>query len=76
MDGAPLWDSLRRELMALVALRPLLFARLDRGWAEHALTTDASYMGVGVLITRAEPAELRAEAPWAAASHFFEIEQA
>eukprot|EP00969_Alexandrium_andersonii_P107899 4760197-Alexandrium_andersonii.AAC.1 len=33
-------------------------------------------MGAGVLITRAEPAELRAEAPWAAASHFLEIEQA
>ena len=70
-EAADIWDSVRRELMTLVALRPLLNARIDRPWAEHALMTDTSFMGAGVLITRAEVSELRSEAAWVTPKGFF-----
>lgn len=61
-DKIELWATVKKELMTMVALRPLFYARLAREWCPTAWMTDASYMGGGALITEASVEELRAEA--------------
>lgn len=41
------WDSVRRELLIAAALLPLARSRLDRGWSELAVASDASSSGWG-----------------------------
>ena len=47
-----LWPSVRRELLQLVGLTPLLRAQLDSPLNSHVVATDASSMGGGVVSTR------------------------
>ncbi len=58
----PLWKSVAKEIMAMVAARPLMVARLARPWVRKVYMTDASYMGGGLLETTATLTEIRAEA--------------
>jgi hypothetical protein len=54
-----LWPSVRAELSLLVRLRPLLAASLRDSWFEHALATDASDTGQGVVSTSIPVDQLR-----------------
>lgn len=47
-----LWPSVRRELLALMNLLPLLQCRLNSAVFERVVATDASPMGAGVVCTR------------------------
>lgn len=51
-----LWPSVRRELWMLLGLLPLLHARLDVHIFRHAVATDASELGAGVVCTTVTPA--------------------
>jgi hypothetical protein len=46
------WPSVRRELMVMVGLAPLLFADLDEPFFERVVASDASMTGLGVSATR------------------------
>lgn len=50
-----LWPSVRRELWMLLGLLPLLHARLDIPTFGHAIATDASELGAGVVCTSITP---------------------
>ena len=54
-----LWPSVRAELAMLVRLRPLLVASLRDNWFEHALATDASDTGQGVVTAPLPAGQLR-----------------
>ncbi len=47
-----IWPSVRRELMVLVGLAPLLFVDLDDEFFSRILASDASTHGMGVCSTR------------------------
>jgi hypothetical protein len=49
------WPSVRRELWMLLGLLPLLHARLDVPTFKHAVATDASELGAGVVCSRVTP---------------------
>ena len=51
-----LWPSVRRELWMLIGLLPLLHARLDVPTFKHAVATDASELGAGVVCSQVTPA--------------------
>jgi hypothetical protein len=44
-----LWPSVRLELVTLMGLAPLLFAKLDSSWFPRLIATDASEIGQGVV---------------------------
>jgi hypothetical protein len=50
-----LWPSVRRELGMMIGLLPLLHARLDAGIFRHAIASDASSEGGGVVATEVTP---------------------
>ena len=50
-----LWPSVRRELWMLLGLLPLLHARLDVPTFKHAVATDASELGAGVVCSQVTP---------------------
>ena len=50
-----IWPSVRRELWMLIGLLPLLHARLDVPTFKHAVATDASELGGGVVCSRVTP---------------------
>ena len=50
-----MWPSVRRELWMLLGLLPLLHARLDVPTFKHAVATDASELGAGVVCSRVTP---------------------
>jgi len=50
-----IWPSVRRELWMLLGLLPLLHARLDVPTFKHAVATDASELGAGVVCSRVTP---------------------
>lgn len=50
-----LWPSVRRELWLLLGLLPLLHARLDVPTFRHAIATDASELGAGVVCSTITP---------------------
>lgn len=54
-----LWPSVRAELSLLVRLRPLLVASLRDSWFEHALASDASETGQGVVTAPLQTDQLR-----------------
>jgi hypothetical protein len=47
-----IWRSVRQELLSLVALAPLLFARLGAPFVPRLVATDASEFGQGVVASR------------------------
>lgn len=51
-----LWPSVRRELSSLLAVMPLLTARLDAHFHHRAVSSDASQLGAGVVTTILTPA--------------------
>jgi hypothetical protein len=53
-----IWPSVRVELLTLVRLRPLLFADVADRWFSHAVATDASDVGLGVMAAPASPGAL------------------
>jgi hypothetical protein len=53
-----LWPSVRNGLLAIIALAPLLVASLTCRWLEYVIATDASLTGMGVVISRYNPATL------------------
>jgi hypothetical protein len=50
-----IWPSVRRELWMLLGLLPLLHARLDMPTFKHAVATDASELGAGVVCSQVTP---------------------
>lgn len=44
-----IWDSVRRELHAIIGLAPLLFASLSAPWFHKTVASDASSLGLGVV---------------------------
>lgn len=50
-----IWPSVRRELWMLLGLLPLLHARLDVPTFKHAVATDASELGAGVVCSQVTP---------------------
>ena len=50
-----LWPSVRRELGMMIGLLPLLHARLDADIFRHAIASDASSDGGGVVATEVTP---------------------
>ena len=70
-EWAEMWPSVRWELMAMVAIRPLIFARLGRPWLTKVGLTDASYLGAGILESEATLTELRKEARLTAPKGWF-----
>jgi hypothetical protein len=49
MTPAPLWNDVRRELMVLVGLAPLLSTSLRTPWFRSAIASDASTIAGGVV---------------------------
>ena len=58
-----IWPSVRSELLLLVGLVPLLFARLDQPSAPRVLACDASELGLGVCSSAVVPRTLSALFP-------------
>jgi hypothetical protein len=50
-----LWNSVRKELSGLLAIMPLLHARLDAHFFHRAIASDASQLGGGVVSTPLTP---------------------
>jgi hypothetical protein len=50
-----IWPSVRRELMVMVGLAPLLFADLDNLFFTRVVASDASSLGMGVVATSPMP---------------------
>lgn len=46
-----LWPSVRRELLMLLSLLPLMEARLDAPFFHRAIASDASELAAGVVTT-------------------------
>jgi hypothetical protein len=56
----PLWPSVVHELHVAIGLAPLLFARLDKRFAEEVVASDASSSGLGVVGCRVHPQDVAA----------------
>ena len=57
-----IWESVRQELRALVALALLLRCPLDQEWSTDVLMLDASDTGFGVVMREAPLEDIRSEA--------------
>jgi hypothetical protein len=47
-----LWESVRRELVVIMGLAPVLFSSLDMPWFDRVVASDASTVGLGVVAAR------------------------
>ena len=52
-----MWPSVRRELVVVVGLAPLLFSSLSASWFPDVVATDASHDGLGVVAASAPAAD-------------------
>ncbi|CAK0903468.1 unnamed protein product [Prorocentrum cordatum] len=59
---APLWGEVKDEISAIVSLSIFFFTDLTAGWHDWAFMSDASSWGYGVVASKANLHELRAEA--------------
>lgn len=46
-----LWKSVKRELLSMIAVVPMLFVDLSSTFGKHLVATDASTLGAGVMVT-------------------------
>lgn len=50
-----LWESVRRELVVMAGLAPVLYSSLDMPWFDRVVASDASSVGLGVVASRVAP---------------------